>query len=192
LSIVRSKIAHHGAQLGERSLKSTPASARIDPSRCAADPAPIEASLDYRIGHLRKLLDRYSSPVIAAEFGLKLAEWRVLSHIHSGSPVTAIWLGRRLQADRAEISRACASLARRGYIARGPNPDDGRSSLIEITEAGRALYDRIMPVRRRLQQELVGILTPGELSEFYRVVDKLTAAVSGKIDAGDERTKRPR
>jgi DNA-binding MarR family transcriptional regulator len=142
---------------------------------------PIEQLLDYKIGQLRKLLDRYSSPSVFERFGLSLAEWRMLSHIHAGGSVTAFWLCRRLQADRAEVSRACASLIDRGYVASRPNPADARSSLLELTRSGRGMYRRIMPVRQQLQKELAGNLNAREIAILYRALDKLTKAISDKM-----------
>jgi DNA-binding MarR family transcriptional regulator len=142
---------------------------------------PIEQLLDYKIGQLRKLLDRYSSPSVSERFGLSLAEWRMLSHIHAGGSVTAFWLCRRLQADRAEVSRACASLVERRYVASRPNPADARSSLLELTRSGRSMYWRIMPVRQQLQMELAGTLSAKEIAILYRALDKLTKAISDKM-----------
>jgi DNA-binding MarR family transcriptional regulator len=140
----------------------------------------IEQLLDYKIGQLRKLLDRYSSPAVSERFGLSLAEWRMLSHIHAGKSVTAFWLCRRLQADRAEVSRACASLIGRGYVISRPNPADARSALLELSRAGQAMYRRIMPLRLQLQKELTSVLDRQELDVLYRVLDKLTDAISDK------------
>jgi DNA-binding MarR family transcriptional regulator len=153
---------------------------RRTPGR-SSEVTSIEQLLDYKIGQLRKLLDRYSSPAVSERFGLSLAEWRMLSHIHVGKSVTAFWLCRRLQADRAEVSRACASLIGRGYVASRPNPADARSALLELTGAGRAMYRRIMPVRLQLQKELAGALEGRELELLYRVLDKLTKAISDKM-----------
>ena len=95
--------------------------------------------------------------------------------------VTAFWLCRRLQADRAEVSRACASLIRRGFVASRPNPADARSALLDLTRAGQAMFDRIMPVRLALQRELAGALDRREIAVLYRALDKLTRAISEKM-----------
>jgi DNA-binding MarR family transcriptional regulator len=141
----------------------------------------IEQLLDYKIGQLRKLLDRYSSPAVSERFGLSLAEWRMLSHIQAGKSVTAFWLCRRLQADRAEVSRACASLIRRGYVASKPNPSDARSALLELTRSGQAMFDKIMPVRLQLQKELADALDRREIAVLYRALDKLTKTITAKM-----------
>jgi DNA-binding MarR family transcriptional regulator len=156
------------------------------------DTVSIEQLLDYKIGQLRKLLDRYSSPGVSERFGLSLAEWRMLSHIQAGRSVTAFWLSRRLQADRAEVSRACASLVRRGYVVSKPNPSDARSALLELTKSGQAVFDKIMPIRLQLQKELSDALDRSELTVLYRALDKLTDAVSAKMTPAAATVKRSR
>jgi DNA-binding MarR family transcriptional regulator len=158
----------------------------------SADVMSIEQLLDYKIGQLRKLLDRYSSPAVSERFGLSLAEWRMLSHIQAGKSVTAFWLCRRLQADRAEVSRACASLIRRGYVVSKPNPADARSALLELTRSGRAMFRKIMPVRLQLQKELVQALDSRELTVLYQALDKLTKVISDKMTHATATTKARR
>jgi DNA-binding MarR family transcriptional regulator len=157
------------------------------PEGRSSDAISIEQLLDYKIGQLRKLLDRYSSPAVSERFGLSLAEWRMLSHIQAGGSVTAFWLCRRLQADRAEVSRACASLIRRGYVASRPNPADARSALLELTRAGHAIFRRIMPLRLALQEELTDVLDRRELAVLYGALDKLSRAISDKMAAPSRR-----
>ena len=156
----------------------------------SAEIMSIEQLLDYKIGQLRKLLDRYSSPAVSERFGLSLAEWRMLSHIHAGKSVTAFWLCRRLQADRAEVSRACASLIQRGYVLSKPNPADKRSALLELTRSGHAMYRRIMPIRLQLQKELTEALDRNEIAVLYQALDKLTDVISGKMAQAPAATKR--
>ena len=167
----------------ESILRGQPVAKRRDRASGAklSDLTSIENLLDYKIGQLRKLLDRYSSPAVLEQFGLSLAEWRMLSHIHAGGSVTAFWLCRRLQADRAEVSRACASLVARGYVASRPNPADARSALLELTRSGEAMFERIMPVRLQLQKDLTDALSQREVAVLYRVLDKLTETISGKM-----------
>jgi DNA-binding MarR family transcriptional regulator len=169
----------------ERAMKRSKMSGKIPPNEIA-----IEQLLDYKFGQLRKLLDRYSSPTVSDQFGLTLAEWRILSHVHAGGSVTALWLCRRLQADRAEVSRACASLIRRRFVVSKPNPTDGRSALLALTRSGRALFRRIIPVRLQLQKELTDALGRNEIAVLYRVLDKLTKTISDKIELTATTTER--
>lgn len=142
--------------------------------------SPVEGTIDYKVGRLRKALDRYSAPVVS-EFGLTLAEWRVLTHIRAGTSVTASWLCERLLVDKAEVSRACASLTKRGLIASKPNPADARSSLLRLTAAGRSTYARILPARLELDRELASLLTAKEHAALCDMMERLTAEMLRKI-----------
>ncbi len=72
--------------------------------------------------------------------GIILAHFSVLSHMvrttDGKSPST---LARILQVPRANMTNTLGGLEKGGYIAVEPNPRDGRSKLVYLTEAGRQL-----------------------------------------------------
>lgn len=152
------------------------------PDRLAPPASPVEDTIDYKVGRLRRALDRFSAPRVFDDHGLTLPEWRVVTHIRAGDVVTASWLCDRLLADKAEISRACASLIARGYVASRPNPDDARSSLLRLTAAGRAVYGRVLPARLDLDDALSAALSPSERITLCAMLDKLTAYVLSQIE----------
>lgn len=146
--------------------------------------SPAHQSFIYKIGILRRLLDRFSGPSLTDQSGLTLAEWRVLSNLYSSSPTTSRQLCLHLHADKAEVSRACAGLTARGYASRRIDATDRRSALLVITPRGERLHDEIVPLRQALQRQLEAALTKAEVAELHRMLDKLTQFVSRKV-AGD-------
>ena len=146
--------------------------------------SPAHRSFIYKIGILRRLLDRYSGPSLTDQSGLTLAEWRVLTNLYSSSPTTSRQLCIRLQADKAEVSRACAGLIAKGYASRRIDSADRRSALIVITPRGERLHDQIIPLRQAMQAELESPLSKAEVAELHRILDKLTEFVSREV-AGD-------
>jgi DNA-binding MarR family transcriptional regulator len=152
-------------------------------ARLASHESPAHDFIIYRIGMLRRLLDRYSGPRLTEQSGLLVAEWRVLTHLYSASPMTASDLRRRNHADRAEVSRACASLIDKGLIGRRDDPNDARSGLLFITAAGTRMHDKIIPLRRALENELRGVLSAGEVAALRTITDKLTSYLSAKTNA---------
>jgi DNA-binding MarR family transcriptional regulator len=143
--------------------------------------SPAHRSFIYKIGILRRLLDRYSGPSLADQSGLTLAEWRVLTNLYSSSPTTSRQLCLRLHADKAEVSRACAALIARGYASRRIDATDRRSALIVITPRGERLHDEIIPRRQALQDQLEAPLSKAEVAELHRILDKLTEFVSREV-----------
>jgi DNA-binding MarR family transcriptional regulator len=116
--------------------------------------SPVHRFFIYKVGMLRRALDRYSTPAITDQFDVTLAEWRVLTVLYGSSPATARELCDLTQADKAEVSRACADLVKRGLAHRRSDTDDARSTLITITARGERQHDAIVPVRQALQDEL--------------------------------------
>jgi DNA-binding MarR family transcriptional regulator len=114
---------------------------------------------------------------------LTLAEWRVLTNLYSSSPTTSRQLCLRLHTDKAEVSRACAGLIRRGYASRRTDANDRRSALIVITPRGERLHDAVIPLRQALQKELEAPLSKAEVAELHRILDTLMQYVSEKIGA---------
>src|SRR5215475_1618235 len=116
--------------------------------------SPTHRFFIYKVGMLRRALDRYATPAITDQFDITLAEWRVLTGLYATSPATVRDLCDAIQADKAEISRACAGLVRRGLAKRRSHARDARSALVAITARGERQHDAIVPVRQALQDEL--------------------------------------
>jgi DNA-binding MarR family transcriptional regulator len=102
---------------------------------------------------LREFRDDLAAPRAAAGFGdIREPHLQIFGNIRMG--------GIRLTelADRAQLSLAATSelvndLAELGYVARRPDPADGRAKLIDLTERGRELMgyagDRVADIEHR-------------------------------------------
>jgi len=157
--------------------------------------SPAHTFFIYKIGVLRRLLDRYSGPALTNRFNLTLAEWRVLTHLYAESPVTAWQLCQRVHADKAEVSRACAGLVARGYIKRRADAKDRRSVLLTITPRGERLHDAVIPLRQALQDDLEAELSAREVADLHRLLDKLMRYLLQRMSrtpAAEPFAKRPR
>ena len=169
--------------------KARPAAAA---TRASDRASPAHRTFIYKIGILRRLLDRYSGPLLAGQSGLTLAEWRVLTNLYSLSPTTSRQLCLRLRTDKAEVSRACAGLIDRGYASRHTDPNDRRSALIAISPRGERLHDAVIPLRQALQRQLESALTRSEVAELHRILDKLMLFVSEQTNGGPAASKKHR
>ena len=84
--------------------------------------------LQQRIGELME--------VALAGTGVRPAEYAVYSQLGIAA-MTPRELGARLGVTPSTLTGHLAALERRGHARRTPNPDDGRSARIELTEEGR-------------------------------------------------------
>ena len=52
-------------------------------------------------------------------------------------------LNKHVLLTQPSVSRLVDRLASRGYVAKHPDPDDGRGAIVELTEAGYAMFRRV-------------------------------------------------
>ena len=120
-------------------------------------------SVAVRLSFVAKLFDRYLTRQLS-ESGLTVAEWRVMAQLSVVAENTVRELASQAWVDRAEVSRAVASLERRGLLVRHANAQDRRSPRFSLTPAGRALGDEFRPRWRTLQKHMADRLAPQELA----------------------------
>jgi DNA-binding MarR family transcriptional regulator len=106
-----------------------------------------------------------SQPVITALAVIEGAE----------GPLTPTQIGDRMLSPSATMTSTLDVLEGRGWIERRPNPDDRRSFLIAITEAGRETTDRFLPGIRSIERATLAGLTPKELDQMLLLLEKVLA-----------------
>ena len=154
-------------------MKPAVSAARAPRETDSANAVPLEDLLSYRLCILAKLIERTSATELDKTYKLGVAEWRVLAQLSVHSPSTVRWIAARMRVDRAEVSRAAAGLIARKLARREADPRDARSVLFSVTDAGRALYRAIMPLRVALHERLLAALTPEEARTLAAAVTKL-------------------
>lgn len=74
--------------------------------------------------------------------GFTVSQFAVLNHlIRVRDGRTPLDLARAFQVPKTTMTHSLAVLERHGLVQMAPNPDDGRSKCVWITEAGRAFRD---------------------------------------------------
>jgi DNA-binding MarR family transcriptional regulator len=115
----------------------------------------LETFFSFRVSIVAKLLDRRLSHLVGDRFGLAVAEYRVLSQITMYPKSTIRAISARTFVDKAQVSRAVAVLEQQDLIARATPSSDRRSPVFTATRAGKALMNRIVPLRQAQERELV-------------------------------------
>ena len=133
--------------------------------------------LPYRISVTSNAISQRIALEYRARFGLKVPEWRVMAVLGDSGPLTQRQLVGATFMDKVAVNRACKELEERDLIARQPNVDDGRSHLLELTGAGRAMHSQIMPLALGLEARLLECLTAAEQRSLRKTLDKLFAQV---------------
>lgn len=143
----------------------------------------LENLVSFKISLLAKLLERRLARLVGGQFGLSVAEYRVLAQVimHPGSTVRAI--AARTLVDKAQVSRAVASLEEQKLIVRSVSIRDRRSPVVSPTRSGKALIRKIAPSRLAQEDEIIAQLDSSTAEEFRRT---LTILFDAFIEGTDE------
>jgi len=132
-----------------------------------------EEFLLYLLPSVARKMSRTCESVYAAEFGLKIAEWRLLAQISRFGQISAKEISDRISMDQVSISRAAHSCTTKGLIGEIPDPDDRRSKKFTLTEAGETFMERFLPRACSLAEAMEGGLSETEIRTLKSLLTKL-------------------
>ena len=116
-----------------------------------------------------------------ARFGLRIAEWRVMAVLGDAGALTQRQLAGATLMDKVAVNRACKELEDRGLAARTANERDGRSHHLELTDEGRAMHARIMPLALGMEAAMFEGFSDEERETFRRLLARVREA-AGEFD----------
>jgi MarR family transcriptional regulator, negative regulator of the multidrug operon emrRAB len=117
--------------------------------------------------------------VALSPYGLNDTEFRVLVNLYSlpdgiGHPSD---LCAAAQQTPANMTRITDTLVARGLITRIPSIQDRRRQILELTEDGRALLQRMMPAAFEPLRSLLTVLPAPELQQILGQLKRIAAAI---------------
>jgi MarR family transcriptional regulator for hemolysin len=124
-----------------------------------------------------------------AEAGGSLPVWAVLSALELGSCANQHQLAVELHIEGPTLTRHLDRLEAEGLIERHRDPADRRSVRVEATAAGKELYERLLAVARKTDEELRSGLSEREAETLDRLLTKVEAALSRAPAATGSRSR---
>jgi DNA-binding MarR family transcriptional regulator len=125
-------------------------------------------------GHLRLVIVR-TARRLRQEAGVELSPslTAALATVGRHGPLTPSELAARERIQRPTATRVLARLEELGLIVRTPDPQDRRSSLVAVTEAGSALLDELRTRKTAFLAERLDGIDADERAVLDRAADIL-------------------
>lgn len=153
-------------------------------------PFLLEAFLPYQLSVAANRISRLFARRYSREFGLSIAEWRVMAVVGRFGAITASVVAERTEMDKVKVSRAAGGLLAAGLLEQGPDPADGRARLLRLTERGQEVHRAIVAQARTLAGDLAAGLDAMELAALQGALARL-AAHARVLDAAEGEGEAP-
>lgn len=151
-----------------------------------------ESSLGYRVNHLARLLANALRTRIAA-YGVAPGQFAQLLALYEEDGITQAQLCHRVQIEQPTMASTLARMERDGLVRRIPDPDDGRRSLVVLTQRARDLEDDLVAAAQEVNATATRGFTEVEAEAFLSATTRAIANLeAAEPDGGSERRGRSR
>jgi DNA-binding MarR family transcriptional regulator len=158
-----------------------------------AQPVPFERRFGYRFNRIANALAQQALLHARREFGLNLAEYRIISILSLADAFSIREIAEHAQLDKAHATRALTDLMDRGLVTRVIDPQDRRLRVVRLTAAGQAVANASMPFTLERQTRLEECLTAGDLRVFDKALSLMTVEaeqmLAEELNKGTERRR---
>lgn len=141
--------------------------------------SPTPPSPEALAGHLRLTVARLARRLrqeARSELGPTLTA--ALATVEHWGPLSPSRLAERERIQRPSATRIVDRLTREGYVVRHPDPDDGRSCRVEITDAGRTHLEEARSRKAAFLAERIAALDP----EQRALLEQAAGLLDGLLD----------
>ncbi|WP_237057016.1 MarR family winged helix-turn-helix transcriptional regulator [Microbulbifer sediminum] len=148
------------------------------------DDLHLEKFLPYRLSVLSNRVSNAIAQAYGSRFDLTIPAWRVMAILGRFPDLSAAELVEQTAMDKVAISRAVSVLMRNDYITRSEDPADRRRQVLNLSELGRDVYERIVPLAQQYEDDLMSSLSPDERAQLESIIDKLMERAQAWAERG--------
>jgi DNA-binding MarR family transcriptional regulator len=141
-------------------------------------PSNAERDLVAGIIQLANLMTRRLAPIFE-KARITPQQWAILSVLgDSDEPLTLAGLARRMLVSKQNMTGMMARLEQLGLADRSGDPNDLRSSRVQLTRRGRSVVEKFRPAYEEWRGSLGGEVSERELTSAAKVVERLIEQLS--------------
>jgi MarR family transcriptional regulator, organic hydroperoxide resistance regulator len=138
---------------------------------------PVEIDLDEYFPYL---LNRVGAALVTAfetealaQHDLSVAMWRVLAALSNDGGRRLIDLSAMTSIDVSTLSRMVTRLVRLGLVTRMRSKKSDREIVVELTQQGRTVLNRLVPIARRFEKTAIASVSQSDLAVLKRALRQM-------------------
>lgn len=143
--------------------------------------ASIDDLLLYRLSRLNSTAGAMVVRLCEGGYGITRREWAVVAQLYENGGLPPSVLAERMHRDRARTSRTLTALIKKQLVLRTISPGDRRGARVELTPAGRQLYNDLMPSIQAINGQILSALQADEVVQFDDVLARLQARAQSMV-----------
>lgn len=132
----------------------------------------IENSFAFKMVKLVNVMTREFQREFEGELDVSLVEWRIIAVLNKYPNLSAADIARRTGHNQMVIGRAVKRLQELHRIERRPSLNDGRRLMLNLTDAGGQVFERISPLAIRWEKALADEMLPQDIIGISRLIDR--------------------
>ena len=134
----------------------------------------IETEVGVLIKRVRRVIAERAQEVHES---LHPSTFLVLTHLADQGPLRASTIVGHFAMDKASVSRQVQHLLDIGLVDRTPDPEDGRATLLSVSDEGRRRLKDVAAHRTKLLDQRLGDWDDQELADFAAVLARYNATL---------------
>lgn len=132
-----------------------------------------ESFLTFRLDQLSQTAMAKASQVYRERLGLNIRELRVLRAIGDQPGLSSRTLSEATFIEQTLVSKHLRKLVDAGLVQRALESADARRVALHLTAQGDAIREAADRLGEEMERDFLSVLTPEELAQFNRCIDKL-------------------
>lgn len=132
----------------------------------------IAESLGFIISRTNQKLSNYLTRKFKP-YDITPEQWGLLNRLWEKDGVSQKELSELSIKDQTTVTRILDKLERKGLIKRQTSPDDRRSFLIFLTDTGRSLENKLVPIAYEVLDEALQGLSEEEIKQMKLLLNKI-------------------
>lgn len=146
--------------------------------------------ISFKMANFVNSNERSSQLLMLRRFDITLIEFRIIGLIDTHQEIAASSIQNILTLDKGQLSRTIKKLKSQSLVTTTTDPEDKRSSLLILTEQGKAKYAELYPMIHQRNQYILSSLDEDEVALLFKLIDKMKPNIDERLEYEEQATSQ--